>query len=65
MSAAAIIIIAIAATGVLMMRFRNDGWRRSTLPLLTGSPGCSQAGFRVSALSHMWVANQERSTKRQ
>jgi hypothetical protein len=49
MIAAAVIIIAIAATGVLMMRFRKRWLARINIAFTNRITGCSLAGFRASA----------------
>jgi hypothetical protein len=58
MNAAAIIIIVIAASGILMMRFRKR-WLAKINIVFTNriTSASSRAGFRSSAFSRTSVAN--------
>ena len=49
---AAIVIIAIAASGVLMMRFRKRWLAKINIAFTNRIAGCSQAGFLASRLRH-------------
>jgi len=49
MSIGAIIIIAIAATGILMMRFRKRWLAKINIAFTNRTPACSQVGFPASA----------------
>jgi hypothetical protein len=65
MSVGAIIIIAIAATGVLLMRFRKRWLAKINIAFTNRITGLSQAGFRVSAFLPMWVGRRAGSAGRQ
>ena len=62
MTAEAIIIIAIAASGVLMMRFRKRWLAKINIAFPNRITSLFGAGFRVSAFSRTWVGNHGRST---
>jgi hypothetical protein len=58
MRAGAIFLIAVAATGMLMMRFRKRWLAKINIAFTNRFTGRLAAGFRVSAFSRMWGASQ-------
>ena len=63
MSAGAIIVIAVAATGILMMRFRKRWLAKFNIAVTNRITSLFAGWLRALASSPMWVASRGRFTE--
>ena len=63
MSAGAIIVIAVATSGILMMRFRKRWLAKINIAVTNRITSLFATGFRASAFSRTSVASRERCIK--